>query len=144
MSNANNPIKVLRTALKRVEKGWTTGRWRSEKPNEDGNYSVCLEGAVYGYCSLTDMVLRGQKPTEAQKTAIKVLEEIIAEEHPSISLRTYYPGTIIPGFNDAVAESKDDVLRVIKLGIIRLESGWPFEEELDQADVDDFMESIKN
>lgn len=135
MSKSNSAIKVLRTALKRVQKGWTKGTWSA--PNNDGGRSVCLEGAIYGYCNVSDMTKRGEKPTQAQLEAMGIVTEIIKERYPR---RTYFGG--VPSFNDHPENDIDDVMEVIKLGIIRLETGYG-EDELDQDDVDSFMESIK-
>ena len=108
MSKANNPIKVLKTAIKRINKGWDKGNW-VYYDKKTGKASVCLEGAIYGYCT-------GQNATEAQKKAIRVVEEIIGE-------RTGSSMPDIPSFNDAPLTTKDDILEVCKLAIIRLETG---------------------
>ncbi len=105
MSKANNPIKVLRVALKRVEKGWAQSTWHSRR---DGQSYVCLEGAIYGFCA-------GYNATDAQNAAIGVLQDIIEDR---------YDGKYcsIPNFNDAPGRTQDEVMEVIKLGIIRLET----------------------
>lgn len=114
MSKSSTPIKVLRTALKRVQKGWTKNQWHRHDP-ETGQNFVCMEGAVYGYCEPAK-----HQTTPAQRTAIKVLKEIIKEK---------YGIEEIPSFNDADGRTKDEVLEVIKLGIIRLETGGDDEDE---------------
>ena len=49
MSKAKTVTKVLKTAYKRIEKGWTTGTWH--RRDDDGNNFVCLEGAIFGFCT---------------------------------------------------------------------------------------------
>lgn len=118
MSKANNAIKVLRTALHRVQKGWTQNHWSWHNP-EDGKTYVCLEGAVYGYCDSNK-----HQTTPAQREAILVLKQIIFE-------RTGH--TDIPSFNDDRKNTtQKDVEEVIKLGMIRLETS---DDDLDEYDL---------
>lgn len=124
MSKANSPIKVLRTALKRVQKAWRQGAW-SEK-GDDGNYYVCLEGALYGYCNAAK--------TQAQKDAAKVCENIIFEK---------YGIQGIPSWNDRPNTTQEMVEEVVKLGIIRLETGGdPEDNYLDDEEVDTLLDSL--
>lgn len=133
MSRANNPIKVLQTALGRVEKGWTQGQW----VRRDGDVvEVCLEGAIYGYCEAKHV-------TAAQAKAIEVVREIIQEYFPTRQNRGQWventdelpPHLVIPHFNDHSETAKDEVLKVIKLAIIRLET-----EELEAELVEEVEE----
>lgn len=121
MSKANSPIKVLRTALKRVQKGWTKSTWHYYNPSDGTNY-VCLEGAIYGYCPEEK-----HNTTPEQRQAINVVREIVREE---------YGYETIPTFNDAMATTKENVMEVIKLGIVRLETGG----EIDDKEFDDLLE----
>lgn len=123
MSKANNAIKVLRTALKRVGKGWMQNQW-SWRNSEEGITYVCLEGAVYGYCAAHEHVV-----TEAQTKAIQVLRRIIFERHGK---------TDIPEFNDDPTRSKEEVLEVIKLAIIRLETSTA-DDDVDE-ELTDFVQ----
>lgn len=123
MSKANNPIKVLRTALKRVQKGWTKNNWYFHDGH--GNSYVCLEGAVYGYCERNKHGV-----TMAQDAAIRVLEDIIEERYGIKS---------IPEFNDRGTTTQDEVIEVIKLGIIRLETDAIMDDE-DFENLLDFKE----
>ncbi len=135
MSKSKNPIKVLKTAYNRLEKGWEKGDWHYR--DSDGNNYVCIEGALYGFCT--------EPKTEAQRIAGKTVEQIIMEMHEAgeIKLKVeprYYeriksekdlnPGKtgLIPHFNDRIAETVDEILRVVKLAIIRLETGGPIED----------------
>lgn len=120
MSKGNNPIKVLKTALKRVAKSWYQGGW--VKQDDKGNYGVCLEGAIYGYC-------QGENATQAQKDAIEAVKGVIADRYPQSYINVQgdlvmvsADQTSIPHFNDNDATTKDMVMEVIKLGIIRLEA----------------------
>lgn len=123
MSKAGTPIKVLRTALKRVEKGWTKDHWSYKA--DDGNYYVCLEGALFGYCDSNKHGL-----TDAQKDARDVVLKIINERYG------YYSD--IPAFNDARERTKEEVLEVVKLAIIRLETTG--DGEMDEDDFADLLD----
>jgi hypothetical protein len=126
MSNANSPIKVLKAAHKRVSKNWTKGTWR--KKEQDGSYSVCLEGAIYGFC-------RAKNATPAQKEAIEVVESVIIDHFPHLIpdfFNEEHKDGVIPLFNDGDDTTKDDILEAIKLGMIRLET-----EELEKQLVDE-------
>lgn len=130
MSKANAPIKVLRTALKRINKGWTKGEWSYR--DRDGNVFVCMEGALFGYCDSKKHGL-----TEAQEQAAAVVLDIIKERYPGCHN--------IPTFNDADERTLDEVQEVIKLAIIRFETGDPTDglpdEEIDS--LLEFMDSRK-
>ena len=130
MSRANNPIKVLRTALKRIDKGWRKGAWGQK--NADGSMEVCLEGAIYGFCNL------GHMATPAQKQALSVVQEILKEKFPE---RYPYSGEYcIPSFNDHEDTTKDEVKEVVKLAIIRLETGWSEDEpDVPEEELDDLF-----
>lgn len=119
MSNANSAIKVLRTALKRVQKGWTQNVWMRR---EDGKTYVCLEGAVYGYCDGNK-----HKRTKEQIEAIDVLLNIIDER---------YGLPAIPKFNDTPGRTEEEIEEVLKLGIIRLET----DAAMDDEDFEDLLE----
>jgi len=113
MSRAKSPIKVLKTAYNRVEKGWIQGKWFVLI---GGKAFVCLEGAIYGYCQYGE-----HEVTDAMKKAIWVVQQVIYDR---------YDGRFatIPGFNDFKGgggherTTQDEVLEVIKLAIIRLEN----------------------
>ena len=119
MSAAKTPVKVLRTALNRIRKGWTKGHW-SQK-NNDGGMSVCLEGALFGYC---DSPL-----TQAQRDATSVVHQILKERFPERSI-TPEGRVVIPSFNDNPETTKDEVMEVLKLAIIRIETSDSLEEAL--------------
>lgn len=122
MSKANNPIKVLRTALKRVNEGWTKSHWHIFDRKTKKNY-VCLEGAIYGYCDS-----QKHKPTLAQQQAVNVVKQIISERHGMDN---------IPEFNDFSETTLEDIQEVIKLGIIRLETGG---DGLNDEEFDELLE----
>lgn len=133
MSKAKTPLKVLRVALKRLEKGWTKGSW----VNHQGNVVyVCLEGAIYGYCNEND-----HQATEAQLGAIRVVKEIIFERYahrmPHIVGAAWQIS--IPNFNDARETIEEEVIEVVKLAIIRLET-----EELEKQLVEDVEELLSD
>lgn len=124
MSKANNPIKVLRTALKRVSKGWTQTRWHERK---DGQSYVCLEGAIFGFCSLAD-----ENMTTAQREARDVCLDVIKDRYDGRYIS-------IPLFNDAAGRTKEEVMEVIKLGIIRLETA---DDDFIEFDPDEVVDSL--
>lgn len=129
MSRANNPIKVLKTALKRVNKGWMKSGWARHDP-ETGAVYVCLEGAVYGYCPEEK-----HNVTLAQQEAIMMLQNIIIERSEGKHMN-------IPSFNDAFETTLEDIQEVIKLGIIRFETGYDPDLELDEEEVDELVEAL--
>lgn len=125
MSKGNSAIKVLRTALSRVQKGWIQHMWVFRGP--DGKVYVCLEGAMFGYCNADQHGL-----TDAQKKARNVVQQIIDER---------YPGNYnIPAFNDAQERTQDQVEEVLKLAIIRLETGGDPTDGLPDEEIDDLLE----
>lgn len=123
MSKAGTPIKVLRTALKRVDKGWTQNHWSFR--DGEGNQYVCLEGALFGYC---DSVKHGL--TDAQASARDIVLQIIRERYNAYDS--------IPSFNDQLGRTKEEVQEVIKLAIIRLETTG--DGEMDEDDFNDLIE----
>lgn len=121
MSKAKTPVKVLKTAIKRLNKGWATGSWADYDP-ETKKVSVCLEGAIFGFCT--------NPMTPQQQEALQACEQIIIERYPQLDVkRGRYNTGPIPRFNDSIAESVDDVVEVCKLAIIRLETGGPIDDD---------------
>lgn len=127
MSKASTPIKVLRTALKRVEKGWIQRDWVAEI---DGTHYVCLEGALFGYCDANKHGL-----TDAQEGAKAAVLSVIHDRYN----RLYQS---IPSFNDAPGRTKEEILEIIKLAIIRLETTG--DGEVDDEEFDDILEWMAN
>lgn len=131
MSKAKTPIKVLKTAIKRLNKGWMTGDWAKHDPNT-GQTFVCLEGAIFGFCD--------KAQTPQQKEALEVCEQILFERLKD-GLWEFYdksyqedvlkfgPQGLVPRFNDSVAKSSDELVEICKLAIIRLETGGPVEDD---------------
>jgi hypothetical protein len=132
MSRANSVAKVLRTALKRVQKGWTKGSWHNY--DDDGNHTVCLEGALFGYC---------QQPvngyTKAQIEARDLVLSVIKDRFGDRKIGAY--GEIsIPDFNDHPETVLEEVMEVIKLAIIRDETGYdPEDDYIDLDEVDELF-----
>lgn len=124
MSKGNSAIKVLKTALKRVQKGWIQHHWSFR--DADGNQFVCLEGAIFGYCDS-----RKHGLTSAQIEARDAVLNVIHER---------YDGRFssIPDFNDQAERTQDEVQEVIKLGIIRLETSD--DDCLTDEEVDDLLD----
>jgi hypothetical protein len=130
MSKANSPIKVLKTAIKRLNKGWTKATW-SDYDEKSGQVSVCLEGAIFGFCE--------NSKTQAQRDAIEACEQIIFERwndgvfmfpNESEDMKGHeVPEGIIPRFNDSVAQTADEMVEICKLAIIRLETGGPIDDD---------------
>jgi len=127
VSKGNSAIKVLKTGLNRVHKGWTQGKW-SYTDHQTGQTFVCLEGALYGYCDAGKHQL-----TKAQIEARDVVLGVI---------RDRYNGQFatIPDFNDTPGRVQEEIEEVIKLGIIRLETGGD-DDYLTDEDVDSLLSS---
>lgn len=125
MSKANSPIKVLKTAIKRLNKGWTTCEWSKFDP-ETGQVYVCLEGAIFGFCMYPS--------TQAQKEALDACNQIVLERHPSLP-----ESAAGRAFNDSLAETADEMVEICKLAIIRLETGGPIEFDPDGEELADLL-----
>lgn len=108
MSKANSPIKVLRVAYRRIQKGWIKGSWALVNKKPKGVTEVCIEGAIYGFSN--------SSPNTACLVAKDLVMEIINEK---------YPGqfTSIPGFNDHPDTTHEMAMEVVKLALIRAETG---------------------
>ena len=115
MSKANSPVKVLKVALRRVQKAWGTGEWKIDtgKRDEGGKriYAVCLQGAIFGYCS--------QPLTQPQRDALRILEDVAKEDYGERS---------IPGLNDSMLTQESAEL-LVKRAIIRAEGGGIIDPE---------------
>lgn len=123
MSKGNSPIKVLRTALSRVQKGWTQNTW----VYRDGNKTyVCLEGAMFGYCDQSKHGL-----TQAQRDARDKVLEVIKDRYPA-----KFQFWTIPEFNDAPERKQEEVEEVLKLAIIRFET----EDGLNDDEVENLLD----
>lgn len=118
MSKANSAIKVLKTAIKRVDKGWTRGSW--SKPTSDGGRAVCLEGAIFGYCM--------DAQTDEQREAHAAVLEVIQDRFPDSSFALTIPGT-----NDRKIKDKEEAKELLKLAIIHLET-QPGQESGDETE----------
>lgn len=129
MSKAGTPIKVLRTAMKRIDKGWIQRDWSAEI---DGQWFVCLEGALFGYCDANRHGL-----TDAQEAARDVVLGVINDRY---SYSKAYNS--IPSFNDEPGRTKEEILEVIKLAIIRLETTG--DGEIEDDEFDDILEWADN
>lgn len=127
MSKGNSAVKVLRTALKRVQKGWTQHVWYRKDP-ETGQTFVCLEGALYGYCSLQDHQL-----TPAMREARDFVIEIIKERYDG-----RFDG--IPAFNDNPKRTQEEVEEVTKLALIRAETSGGDDEASNEEDFNNLLE----
>lgn len=118
-TKGKTPLKVLRTARKRLDKGWTKCGWKKLHRGNDGPQKVqalyCIEGALTGGAMLS------------------VIEHDESEDHPIClagdyvrqAIREYedLPNTIhidIPVFNDNKF-SKEDVLAVMDIAIAKAE-----------------------
>lgn len=127
MSKAKTRGKVLRAAYKRLEKGWIKRKWWYRNP-QTGVTEVCLEGALFGHCNLEE-----HQMTPAQRGARDLVAEIIQEQFPD----RRWSG--IPGFNDNQETTKDDVLKVVKLAIIRDETEELLDLYLDDEEIEDLL-----
>lgn len=126
MSKGNSAVKVLRTALKRVQKGWTQHVWYRKDP-ETGQTYVCLEGALFGYCSLQEHQL-----TPAMREARDFVVEVIKDRYEG-----RFDG--IPAFNDRPGRTQEEVEEVTKLALIRAETSGG-DDEITDEDFDNLLE----
>ena len=137
MSKANSPIKVLKTAIKRLNKGWVKSQWSDHNP-DTGVTSVCLEGAIFRFCQ--------HAKTPQQKEALQACEQIILERwvNDEFKIEATSPERnetakkaalesggrgVVPLYNDRVAQTSDEMVEICKLAIIRLETGGPIEDD---------------
>lgn len=123
MSKAKTPAKVLRTALKRLQKGWTKGTVYSGpgypqiviidgKLAVQDKVAVCLRGAVHGY--------QGQIQTPATIFADKAILVSINELFPNDGKKW----RSLPEFNDDKKTTFPMVEEVTKMALIKVETGW--------------------
>lgn len=108
MSNAKSPIKVLRVAYRRIQRGWTKGRW-SNRNKKTGVTEICIEGAIYGFTNSNDK-------NPACLMACDIVMQIINEQYPGQFLS-------IPDFNDDPATTQLMAENVVKTALIRAETG---------------------
>lgn len=119
MSKANSAKKVLRVALKRIQRGWTKGAWVN-RDSQSGQVSVCIEGALFGYC---------REPQTAEQVEARDIVLEIIQERPG---RSYID---IPSWNDDEKRMVEEVEEIIKLAIIRAETGGSLDEnEIEEVD----------
>lgn len=143
MSKGNSAIKVVRTALKRVQKGWRKSAW-SERNPDTGIFEVCMEGALFGYCNLHETQL-----TPAQLKARDTVWEIIRERFSERVISRIYEDPTdeekekvlaeprIPTFNDAPDTVFEEVEEIFKLALIRLETEDLMKDYLDEDELDE-------
>lgn len=126
MSNANSTEKVLRTALKRVQKRWGQKSWGKMVPDGKGGQvqMVCMEGAVTGGCNLAT--------TDQQKEALELMKEAANQLFGDIMFPTADMDIKfgLPAFNDLPEFTKEHAEQVVKLALIKSELGNLEEEEI--------------
>lgn len=87
MSKANSTVKVLQTALKRIEKGrWGQGTWMQEGKNlvtGESTHLLCLEGSITNG--------HNQPMSEQQEEALNIMRSVMKDWHGRAD---------IPGGND--------------------------------------------
>jgi len=124
MSKANSPIKVLHTALNRLQRGWTKGTFYEGPGGGDGGRrfrngsktaQVCLRGAIHGY--------QGQIKTEHSILAEIAVLEAINELYPESAVDDG-PWDTVTQFNDDRDTTFEMIEKTVKLGLIKLETGW--------------------
>lgn len=107
MSKSNSPIKVLRVAYRRIQKGFFKGGWFNRN-RQTGVTEVCIEGAINGFTSYSD--------NPACVMASRIVMEVINDK---------YPGQFssIPHFNDHNNTTQAMAEDVVKTALIRAETG---------------------
>ncbi len=111
MSNANKPAKVLRTAFRRIQKGWVQRNW-SNRNKQTGVTEVCIEGAIFGY--------KNDSQNPACMMAKNIVMQVINEKHKTHAGERYLS---IPQFNDDPRTTKVMVEDVMKTALVRAETG---------------------
>lgn len=128
MSKSNSAVKVLRVALKRIQNRWNKGSWVHRA--SDGQYKVCLEGAIFGFCQ--------DAQTPAQREAYSLVCDVIQDRYPNYKAGSDH--LFIPNWNDDPKRTVEEVEEVIKLAIIRAETGYdPAEDFIDPDEVDSLI-----
>lgn len=106
MSKANSEVKVLTTALKRIESGrWGKFSWSQEGFNVvtgQPTYLLCLEGSITGGSSIAR--------TDAQRAALERLRGVMKDE---------YGRAEIPFFNDSSGFTHEMAVKVVKEALRR-------------------------
>jgi hypothetical protein len=107
MSKAKTPAKVIKTAIKRIETRWTQSAWCTMTPDGKGGtkWMLCMEGALFN---------GHQSPqTQAQRDARDMIVEVLKERGFSD----------IPTFNDVKGRKVEEAIEILKLTLIRIETG---------------------
>lgn len=127
MSKANSPVKVLRTALKRLQKGWTKGtfydgpgdgsQFRKTKKGKIEVPQVCLRGAIHGYQGQVKTV----HSTLAERAVLAAINELYPKPASAVEDGSW---DCVINFNDDPSTTFEMIERVTKLGMIKLETGW--------------------
>ncbi len=124
MSKANRPQKVLRTALKRLQKGWTKGSVYkgpgktsfSGLPEQPTTPFVCLLGALHGY--------QGQTPHDSlhhrRECGVGIHQRVPSPRSADAGMKW----TSLPQFNDDSDTTFEMVEQVTKMALIKVETGW--------------------
>lgn len=147
MSKAKTAAKVLRVAINRAQKGqWVKGAFRRHDRNNPDN--------GVGYCNIGLLTAGNDCPlTNAQREAMGLCAQIIRERFPDrINLwdRTGdgdygVDKSTIVHFNDHENTTLEELLEVLKLALIRCETGGLDDpEEIDPDEIADLFPTLGN
>lgn len=138
MSQANSTVKVLRTALKRVQKAWGKGAWGQDTGRRDPEtgkkiYAVCLEGAVMGFCNTMT--------TPQQEEALRLIKHSIKDMWLNRYDSENADHINIPSVNDGYL-TNEQAEEVVKRALIKAETGFDPDNPEDLYLDEDETESI--
>lgn len=136
MSRANTPLKVLRTARKRLARGWEQGAWHRHKAHGSlqGTF-VCIEGAITSGHPLVRSTCSPAQMRAGRYVEDAILEWLTLPETAKRFGHTLAQGGLlltcqegrrynrgfIPTFNDFTGMTKEVVLEVMDLAIFNAE-----------------------
>lgn len=118
-TKGKTPLKVLRTARKRLDKGWIQGGWKSLHRKGDGQKKTeafyCIEGALTGGATLSEIERREAPEHPICRAGVYVRQAIIEYRDLPENERV-----CIPDWNDS-RFNKQDVLAVMDIAIAKAE-----------------------
>lgn len=127
MSKANSEVKVLTTALKRIENGrWGQGSWFQKGTNVvtgRPDYLLCLEGTITGGSS--------RARTDAQCAALERMRDVMLDLHGSRE---------IPFINDRNGFTFEMAVEVVKESLRRAKAAKAARTRFDGPDISDLTD----
>lgn len=111
MSKANKPSKVLRTAIRRLQRfGWTKNRLVAKQGSQAVGY--CLIGSIYG----ENGQQVGRRNLAPLLQAEKYVQEVVTEQFGKTGVHS------IPSVNDGILQSPEDAILILKHALVKAET----------------------